>query len=103
MPPQTRAIDTSSVKALAVVQRRTTPGAPGLVIVTSGKVGPNSDSTTAAIAAEVMQWAHGYSGCSGVSISGSQSATGRMAPLPLRMAVIGRQRLYVYLASNTAM
>src|SRR5262245_65132029 len=101
-----RAIDTSSVKAFAVVQRRTTPGAVGLVIETStGSPGPNSPSSTAAIAAEVMQWAHGYSGCNGVLMSGSQSGTRLTAPppcmSPFRMAVIGRQKLYVYFASKT--
>jgi len=53
-----------------------------------------------------MQWAHGYSGCIGVSMNGAQLASRSVASLPsrspLRMAVIGRQKLYVYLASNTA-
>ena len=53
-----------------------------------------------------MQWAHGYSGCIGVSMNGVQPGSRSVALLPsrspLRMAVTGRQRLYVYLASNTA-
>ena len=51
--------------------------------------------------------AHGYSGCSGVSTRGSQSGIRVTAALPcaspLRIAVIGRQRLNAYLASKTAM
>src|SRR5215813_9759752 len=98
-----RATETSSVYALAVVHRRTTPGAAELVIVTSGSCGPTSASTTAAMAAEVMQWAHGYSGWSGVSMSGSQSGIGAIVPLPLRITVMGRQKLNAYFASKTAM
>src|SRR5262245_58100728 len=103
-----RAIEISSVSALGEVQRRTTPGAVGLVIVTSGKRALNSFSSTTASAADVMQCAHGYSGWSGVETSGSQSATRiRATPgpcmSPFLIAVIGRHRLYVYLASNTAM
>src|SRR3989442_15995108 len=103
MPPEIRATEASSVNAFAVVQRRTTPGAVGLVIATSGNAGPSSASSTAAIAAEVMQCAQGYSGCSGVSISGSQSGTGAIVPSPFLIAGMGRQKLNAYLASNTAM
>ena len=44
-----------------------------------------------------MQWAHGYSGCSGVLSSGSQVASRSVLSLPsmspLRIAVIGRQNI----------
>jgi len=50
---------------------------------------------TAPTAADSMQWAHGYSGCIGVSMNGSQEASRSVASLPsmspLRMAVIGLQ------------
>src|SRR5260221_13031108 len=54
----------------------------------------------------MMQWAHGYSGCIGVLAIGCQVASRSVASLPsissLRMAVIGRQNAYLYLASMTA-
>src|SRR5215470_11556578 len=56
---------------------------------------------------DVMQCAHGYSGCIGVSPSGTHDASRGVAALPvmsaLRIAVSGRQKLYAYLASITAM
>src|SRR5690242_18820061 len=67
---------------------------------------PNSASSTAPTAAEEMQCAHGYSGCSGVSSSGNHSLAASVASLPSmsarRIAVIGRQNAYAYFASNTA-
>src|SRR5262249_30875959 len=51
---------------------------------------------------DTMQCAHGYSGCIGVSMNGIQPGS-RTSPSALRMAVTGRQKLYVYFASNTAM
>ena len=54
-----------------------------------------------------MQCAQGYSGCIGVASIGCQVATRSVAVLPsmspLRIAVIGRQNSYLYLASKTAM
>ena len=44
---------------------------------------------------------HGYFGCIGVSIKGVQLES-RASPSALRMAVIGRQKLKVYLASKPA-
>ena len=41
---------------------------------------------------DTMQCAHGYSGCSGVSMKGVQPGS-RASPSALRMAVTGRQRL----------
>src|SRR5262245_32309036 len=88
-------------------QVRVTPGAVGLIIVT-GSISPlpNSASRTVATAVAVMQWAHGYSGCMGVSISGIQVGSVSVAALlsmsPLRIAVIGRQKSYANFASNTA-
>lgn len=53
-----------------LVQLRTTPGAVELVVLSVG-VGrlPISATSTAPTAPETMQWAQGYSGCIGVSMS----------------------------------
>src|SRR5260221_6222651 len=88
-------------------QRRVTPGAVGLVIsIGPTRPTPNSGSSTAATAPALMQCAHGYSGCIGVSTNGTQLGSGAVASLPslspLRIAVTGRQKLKAYLASNTA-
>src|SRR5215813_14677612 len=89
------------------VHLRVTPGAVALVMETSGMSLPNRLCRTTAAAADVMQWAHGYSGCIGVSPSGTHDASRGVAALPvvsaLRIAVSGRQKLYAYLASITAM
>src|SRR5258706_11964543 len=96
------------------VHLRVTPGAVRLVIETSGTSLPNTLLSTTPAADDVMQWAHGYSGCIGVSPDGSddwpngrQEGSRGVALLPvrsaLRMAVIGRQKLYAYFASKTAM
>src|SRR5215472_637496 len=83
------------------------PGAKGLVNATSGISSlPSIASMTAAIEELVMQCAQGYSGCIGVASIGCQVATRSVAGLPsmspLRIAVIGRQNSYLYLASKTA-
>src|SRR6266496_4136279 len=102
-----RPLATSSTKSSMLVQLWTTPGAVGLVVLSVG-VGPASISATntPATAPETMQWAHGYSGCIGASTIGSQPASRSVASLPsmspLRIAVMGRQKLYWYLASKTA-
>src|SRR5436190_8937438 len=79
----------------------------GLVRVISPTSLPATPSNTAATADEVMQCAQGYSGCIGVSPSGSQPGSRGVRGLPLwsafRMAVTGRQKLKAYFASNTAM
>ena len=77
------------------------------MVVSLGSGRPaNSASKTPPSAAETMQWAHGYSGCIGVSMNGVQPGSATLASLPswppLRIAVIGRQKLYAYFASNTA-
>src|SRR5882672_6208617 len=77
-------------------------------MVTSGMSAlPNTASMTVAMAALLMQCAHGYSGCIGVLSIGCQVASRSVAGLsslsPLRIAVIGRQKSYWYFASNTVM
>src|SRR5262245_10520923 len=89
------------------VQWCTTPGTAALVIEIVGtSPAPSSASSTAPTAADEMQWAHGYSGCSGVSSSGNQVGAASVASLPSmsarRIAVIGRQNAYSYFASTTA-
>ena len=58
---------------------------------------PISARSTAPVAAERMQCAHGYSGCMEVSMSGAHDGSRYVALLPsmsaLRIAVIGRQKL----------
>src|SRR6266478_6313073 len=93
-----RAAETSSAQSLTLVQVRVTPGAGGLVMVNAGMgPAPNSDSRTALAAADVMQCAQGYSGWRVVSMVGCQSGTRLVASLPsispLRIAVMGRQKL----------
>src|SRR5438477_9888565 len=89
------------------VHRCVAPGAVGLVMVTSGMSAvPSWASMAEATAPLMMQWAHGYSGCIGVLSIGCQVASRSVASLPsmspFRMAVIGRQNAYLYLASMTA-
>src|SRR5262245_35280696 len=89
------------------VQRCTTPGTAALVIATTGtSPAPSKASSTPPTAADEMQCAQGYSGCSGVSSSGNHSGAASVASLPSisarRIAVIGRQNAYSYFASNTA-
>src|SRR6476469_10247014 len=83
------------------------PGAVALVIVTGVMSSPSTPRSTAETAADEMQCAHGYSGCIGVSPSGRHEASRGVELLlvwsAFRIAVTGRHRLYVYLASNTAM
>src|SRR5882724_6665084 len=90
------------------VQRCVTPGAVALVIeICATAAFPNCASSTSPTAAAAMQCAQGYSGCIGVSTRGTHPVSATVASLPsrspFRIAVIGRQKLYVYLASNTAM
>src|SRR3979411_2823534 len=98
-----RAFAISSVKAVMLVQRWVTPGVAGLVSATSGMSTPSSTAlTTAATLPLWMQCEQGYSGCIGVLAIGCQVASLSVAGLPsispLRIAVIGRQKLSWYLA-----
>src|SRR5437870_11893902 len=97
-----RAFATSWVKAVRLVQRWVTPGAVGLVIAISGISSvPSAAFTTPATLPLTMQWAHGYSGCIGVSAIGCQVGSRSVAGLPsvsaLRLAATVRQELYGYL------
>jgi len=85
-------------KAVMLVQRWVTPGAVGLVVAISGMSAvPSAALTTPATLPLTAQWAHGYSGCIGVSAIGCQAGSRSVAALPsrspLRIAVTGRQKL----------
>src|SRR5258706_4277350 len=102
-----RATATSCTNSSTLFHVRTPPPAVELAELMAGTGPlPSSAWSTAPSEAETMQWAHGYSGCMGVSMNGVQLGSRSVASLPsaspLRIAVTGRQRLYVYLASNTA-
>src|SRR5216117_3939165 len=102
-----RATATSCTNSPTLPHVRTAPPAVELAELSFGDGRPaSSASSTAPSDADTMQWAHGYSGCIGVSMNGVQLGSRSVASLPstspLRMAVTGRQRWYVYLASKTA-
>src|SRR5215467_2063502 len=97
-----RAIATSSTKSATLFHVCVTLPAVSLEEESVG-IGllPISASITAPSALADTQWAHGYSGCIGVVMSGVQPTSCMRAwfPHPLRIAVIGRQNWYVYFAS----
>src|SRR4029079_8525490 len=102
-----RATATSCVKSFTVAHVRTAFCAVTLDALSVG-VGPLpiSAASTAPSDDDTMQWAHGDSGCIGVSINGAQPGSRVVASLPsrpLRMAVTGRQKLQGYLVAKTAM
>src|SRR5262245_671308 len=102
-----RATATSRTNSSTLDHVRSTPPAVELFELSFGDGRPaSSASSTAPSDADTMQCAQGYSGCIGVSMNGVQLGSRSVALLPsrspLRMAVTGRQKLYVYLASNTA-
>src|SRR4029450_900140 len=92
---------TSWTKSATLLHVRTAPAAAGLAELSFTGPVPTSLSRTAPRAPDTMQCAHGYSGCIGVSMKGIHPGS-PASPSVLRMAVTGRQKLYVYLASNTA-
>src|SRR4029453_12979447 len=97
-----RATATSATNSLTLFHVRTAPPAVELAELSLG-AGPEpiSAASTAPSEVDTMQWAHGYSGCIGVSMNGIQPGS-RASPSALRMAVTGRQKLKAYLASKTA-
>src|SRR5262245_35601613 len=100
-----RATATSRTNSSTLAHVRSTPPAVELVELSFGDGRlASSASSTAPSDADTMQWAHGYSGCIGVSMNGVQLGSRSVASLPsrspLRMAVTGRQELDVYLASK---
>src|SRR4030095_9794284 len=97
-----RATATSATNSSTLFHVRVAPPAVELAELSLG-VGPEPTpaASTAPSDADTMQWAHGYSGCIGVSMNGIQPGS-RASPSALRIAVTGRPKLYVYLASNTA-
>src|SRR5436309_1642272 len=101
-----RAFFTSSSASVKLRNERDTPSKRSLV--TSKRVcSPNSFARIVVAAPLTHEWPDGYSGCAGVAKSGVQVASVVVAALPTsavsRMAVIGRQKLNVYLASQHPM
>jgi hypothetical protein len=90
-------VDDSVTISESRLKLRVTPGAVGVVILTVGIASPKKALRTEAADDSEMQWAHGYSGCIGVGMSGSQAASRSVASFPsmspLRIAVTGRQKL----------
>src|ERR1700676_4329184 len=102
-----RAIFTSSMNSGMLFHSRVAPFAVGLLDRSVGAGAPRSSAvSTAPIAPDVTQCAHGYSGCIGVLMNGDHPRSAATFVFPatcsLRSAVTGRQKLYVYFASNTA-
>src|SRR5215831_6354104 len=85
-----RASFTSSTRSGTLFHVRVTPPAVGLEVERVGiGLPPISASITAPNALADTQWAHGYSGCIGVVMSGVQPVSCMRAglPPPLRIAV----------------
>src|SRR2546423_8736874 len=101
-----RASNASSAACVKLAYVRTTPGSVSDVSVNSASLPKYVPSTTTA-AGLTVAWPDGYSGKLGVTSSGVQVASSIVAGLPSvlasRMAVMGRQKTYVYLASQHEM
>src|SRR5260370_6027613 len=64
---------------------------------------PKSEMRACAIAPLISLWPEGYSGYAGVARNGTQLGSAVMRyPSALRMALIGRQKLYAYFESQQA-
>src|SRR5262245_35941575 len=107
MPAKTRASLTSRTASEKLSNECVTP--PGRLSVVSEKPTasvPKKAASTAAAAALWPLWPEIYEGWFGVTSSGVQVESGRVSGLPsvsaARIAVTGRQKLYSYLASQTA-
>src|SRR5947209_19287549 len=101
-----RAFFTSSSASLKLRNERVVPIMTSFVMVKRVRL-PNSFGSTAVAAPHPHEWRDGYSGCPGVANSGVHAASTAVAEFQsvsaLRMAVMGRQKLYVYFASQHAM
>src|SRR5262249_51268479 len=106
MPAKTRASLTSRTASEKLSNPCVTP--PGRLSVVSEKRMSSVRKKAASTAAAALWplWPEMYEGWFGVTSSGVQVESARVAALPslsaARMAVTGRQKLYVYLASQTA-
>src|ERR1700693_4132664 len=88
------------------VKGRVTPEPPGLVLpMLKAVLGPKMESRTVAAAPLKVLWPLTYSGNGGVLISGRQEGSAERPglPPPALMAVMGRQKLKAYLASQATM
>src|SRR5437868_5303425 len=105
MPAYTRLIPASSAAWEKLVNERVTPGIASDVVVKAVWSPKNAARTVLAAPLKVL-WPESYDGKLGVVRSGVQVGSAAVAGLPsvsaARMAVIGRQKLYVYFASQQA-
>src|SRR5450759_4572179 len=89
----------------SLLKLRSTPGKP-LEVTVNSTLSPKKDSRTVTAALLTPEWAEGYSWKYGVTSSGSHPASGFVSGLPssaaCAIAVTGRQKLNVVLASQTA-
>src|ERR1043166_8538004 len=105
MPPNTRASAISDVAPVKLKKLRV-PGRTSDVVLNAVS-SPNSLASMYAAAPLTVEWPEGYSGCAGVpdaktSSRGSHVGSGPMPALPVRIAVIGRQKTNRYLLSQQA-
>src|SRR5882757_1294660 len=106
MPAKILAFFTSSSAVEKLSKDRTTPGITS--DVTRKRVlSPKCCASTPAAAPLTHEWPEGYSGCAGVANNGNQVGSAVVAGLPSvsgrGIAVIGRQKTYVYFASQHPM
>src|SRR5438552_15192905 len=89
-----------------LVNDRVTPGRLSELKVKEMASVPKKAARTAALAPLTPLWPEVYDGWFGVTSSGVQAGSAAVSGLPsvsaARIAVTGRQKLYVYLASQTA-
>src|ERR1700726_647195 len=109
MPPNTRASAISATAAEKLENARV-PVRTSEVTV-NGVSSPNAAPRINAAAPLTVEWPEGYSGCAGVpagkkSSHGTQVGSGSVLSFlsvsPKRMAVMGRQKTYLYLESQQA-
>src|SRR5262249_16410410 len=107
IPPSRRLRAFSLAAAEKLANERVTPGRSGVVEVKAMPSVPKNPARAVAAAAPYALCPDEYDGCAGVGISGVQSGSIRVSGLPsvsaARMAVTGRQKLYVYLVSQVSM
>src|SRR5438552_18615602 len=89
-----------------LVNDRVTPGRLSELKVKEMASVPKKAARTAALAPLTPLWPEMYDGWAGVTRNGVQAGSAAVSGLPsvsaARIAVTGRQKLYVYLASQTA-
>src|SRR5262245_30554490 len=102
MPAKTRASLTSRTASEKLSYRRVTPGRLSVLSEKPTSSVSKKAASTAAAAALWPLWPETYEGWLGVGSSDAHSLSGLPSGAAARMAVIGRQKLYSYFASQTA-